>query len=147
MPSSRDDTRDLDEALVTRVGSMSGGSQRWLKTALQAILVSGDALDDLADVSESAPTAEPQERETPRAPDLEDVLSGKMSLEEQLERYPELSEELDGLTDIIDLLRDAGERRRSRGEQILREEILGEEPESDGKEDGEEPGPGQSADS
>jgi hypothetical protein len=139
MPSNRDDTNDLDEALATRLATMSGGSQRWLKTALQAISVSSDAPDDEPEVVEAAPKVELQERETPSAPDLEDVLAGKMSLEEQLERYPELSEELDGLTDIIDLLRDAGERRRSRGEQILREEIMGEEPESKGAEDGEEP--------
>ena len=78
-------------------------------------------------------------RETPSAPDLEDVLSGKSTLSEQLERYPDLEEELDGLSDIVDLLRDAGERRRSRGEQILREEILGEEPASDERPDEGEP--------
>lgn len=139
MPSNPNDTSHLDEALAKRLVAMSGGSQRWLKTALQAISVSVDALDDEPEVVEAAPVTGPPERETPRAPDLEDVLSGKMSLDEQVARYPELAEELEGLTDIIDLLRDAGERRRSRGEQILREEILGEEPDPDGNEDGEEP--------
>jgi len=33
--------------------------------------------------------------------------------------------------EIIDLLREAGERRRGKGEQILREEILGEEAATD----------------
>lgn len=139
MPSNRNDTSHLDEALAKRLATMSGGSQRWLKTALQAIAISGDAPDDVPEALEAATPAGPPERETPQAPDLEDVLSGKMSLQEQVERYPELAEELDGLTDIIDLLRDAGERRRSRGEQILREEILGEETDPDGKENGEEP--------
>jgi hypothetical protein len=32
---------------------------------------------------------------------------------------------------VIDLLREAGESRRRRGEQILREEILGEKPGED----------------
>ncbi len=138
MPRDTTDTSHLDEALAKRLVTMSGGSQRWLKTALQAISVSSDAPDDEPEVVVAAP-AEPPERETPPAPDLEDVLAGKMSLDEQLERYPELADELGGLTDIIDLLRDAGERRRSRGEQILREEILGQEPDPDDKEDGEEP--------
>ena len=139
MSSNTRDTSHLDEALAKRLATMSLGSQRWLKTALQAISVSSDATNDEPEVVEAAPAAEPPERETPRAPDLEDVLAGKMSLEEQVKRYPELAEELDGLTDIIDLRRDAGERRRSLGEQILREEILGEEPGPDAKDNGEEP--------
>lgn len=135
MQGDANDVTTLDEALISRLASMSGGSQRWLKTALQAISISDDAAEDVP----AMPTAEPPPRETPSAPDLEDVLSGKTTLGEQLERYPELAEELDGLSDIVDLLRDAGERRRSRGEQILREEILGEEPASDEGTDGEEP--------
>jgi hypothetical protein len=134
MQRDANDLAALDEALITRIESMSGGSQRWLKTILQAISVSDDALDQPPVI----PATEPQPRVTPSAPDLEDVLSGKVSLGEQLERYPELEEEFDGLSDIIDLLRDAGESRRSKGERILREEILGEEPESEDKTDGDE---------
>jgi len=129
MQRDTNDVTTLDEALISRLASMSGSSQRWLKTALQAISL----IDDTAEDVPASPTVEHPSRETPSAPDLEDVLSGKATLSEQLERYPDLAEELEGLSDIVDLLRDAGERRRSRGEQILREEILGEEPESDGR--------------
>ena len=135
MQRDTNDATTLDDALISRIASMSGSSQRWLKTALQAISLSDVTDEDLAE----AQIAEPPLRETPSAPDLEDVLSGKATLSEQLERYPDLAEELDGLSDIVDLLRDAGERRRSRGEQILREEILGEEPTPDDRPDREEP--------
>lgn len=135
MQRDANDLTKIDEALISRIASMSRGSQRWVKTALQAISLSDDADEDTITI----PAVEPQARETPSAPDLEDVLSGKATLSDQLERYPDLAEELDGLSDIVDLLRDAGERRRSRGEQILREEILGEEPASDERPNGEEP--------
>jgi hypothetical protein len=55
------------------------------------------------------------------------VITGKAKLEEA-EQYPELAEELEGLGEIIDMLRGLGESRRKRGEQILREEILGGKP-------------------
>ena len=135
MQRDTNDITTLDEALISRLASMSGSSQRWLKTALQAISLSDEAAEDMP----ASPAVEHPRRETPSAPDLEDVLSGKATLSEQLERYPDLAEELDGLSDIVDLLRDAGERRRSRGEQILREEILGEEPASGGRTDDEDP--------
>jgi len=64
--------------------------------------------------------------------DLEDVITGKANLREQLEAYPELSNELEGLGDVIDLLREAGERRRRRGEEILRELLEGDGPEESG---------------
>lgn len=107
---------------------MSGGSQRWLKTALQTIAANDEMLDISGEVTE-----EPPRRETPpaeprrKAADLEDVLSGKARLEDQLAEYPELAEEMEGLGDIIDLLREAGERRRKRGRDILREELLGDD--------------------
>jgi hypothetical protein len=70
------------------------------------------------------------------------VVKGKSTLDEQLEAYPELSEEMEGLAEVIDMLREAGEARRRTGEQILREEILGrpeeerdEEPGAEGEED------------
>lgn len=137
----------LDPALAGRVARMSGGSQRWLRTALQAILANDEMMDVDASVERPAgmeldvgpfeeKTKGPEQAE--RLPDLEDVLMGKSTLEEQLEAYPELAEELDGLTDIVDLLREAGERRRKRGEQILREEILGDEPEEDEPEEEED---------
>jgi len=129
--------RGVDESLVIRVSALSRGGQRWLKTALQTI-----ATSDLLEEEEEAPgaqTARASPRPAPEPPakepaaSLEDVITGKADLREHLDAYPELQDELEGLADVIDLLREAGESRRKRGEQILREEILG-----DGAQDGEE---------
>lgn len=122
----------IDGQLAGRIAGMSRGSQRWLKTALQAVTANDEMLD-LADeqVQRPARLDAPPEAPHRRAPNLEDVLSGKIRLEDELAEYPELAEEMEGLSDIIDLLRDAGERRRKRGEDILREELLGDEPEED----------------
>lgn len=137
----------VDPELAARVAQLSPGGQRWLKTALQTIRIS-PLLDEKEarpdDVHERAAAtspprarepnaesaAEPQTRVEPVS-SLEDVIEGRAKLDEQLETYPELAEELEGLGEIIDLLRGAGEARRKRGEQILREEILGETPEED----------------
>lgn len=134
----------IDETLAARAGALSRGSQRWLKTMLHAIRT--------LEVGEEARTSEPAQRlpaqreksagpreaEGPedRPPSLEEVVTGEADLREHLSAYPELADELEGLADIIDMLREAGERRRKRGEKIFREEILGEPPEP---EEGEEP--------
>jgi len=116
--------RGVDADLASRVGGLSRASQRWLKMALVAL---GD-LDDEREEDESARGAVSVQEEPGLRPaaNLEDVITGKSTLEEQLEAYPELSDEMEGLADVIDLLREAGEARRRRGDQILREEILGE---------------------
>ena len=117
--------RGVDADLASRVGGLSKASQRWLKAALVA-------LADLdAEREEEGPargTAKVQDEPAGQRPaaNLEDVITGKSTLEEQLEAYPELSDEMEGLADVIDLLREAGEARRKRGDQILRDEILGE---------------------
>ena len=119
----------LDEALMRKVASLAPGTQRWLKTTLLTIGTSGPA----PALEEEDPPPEPLTRTKPTAKPatLEDVIEGKVDLRDQLDAYPELSEELDGIADIIDLLREGGARRRRKGEQILREEILGEQPEGD----------------
>jgi hypothetical protein len=136
---------NVDESLAVRVATFTRGGQRWLKTALQAIATS-DLLEDAEApaVDETEPAAREQAEiaEAPpaeRAASLEDVITGKADLRDHLESYPELQDELEGLADVIDLLREAGETRRKRGEQILRDEILGEqgqekvEPEDEGE--------------
>jgi len=117
--------RGVDADLASRVSGLSRASQRWLKMALVAI---GDLE---VEREEDAPTRDPIAQPDPptsRRPraNLEDVITGKSTLDQQLEEYPELSDEMEGLADVIDLLREAGEARRRRGDQILREEILGE---------------------
>jgi len=119
---------DIDESLAGRVASLSRGSQRWLKTAIQAIRTSETGPGPVAEAEEEASLQKPQLLK-PKPATLEDVITGKADLREQLEAYPELSSELEGLGDVIDLLREAGERRRGRGEEILRELLEGGEPE------------------
>ncbi len=120
---------EIDASLVERVAALSAGTQRWLKTTIHAIS-SSDAVPPPLEAGTS-PGAASKAPPRPKPASLEDVVSGRADLREHLEAYPELSGELEGLADVIDLLREAGERRRRRGEQILREEILGEPPEEE----------------
>ena len=129
--------KDIDETLMVRLAELSPGVQRWLKTALQSIRTMPAPHEPDVD-SEAQPERElprprprrltsgpPQEIAEERRPaNLEDVITGKADLRDQLDEYPELSGELEGLADIIDMLREVGKQRRKRGEQILREEIL-----------------------
>ncbi len=133
-------TTEVDEALLSRVSALDAASQRWLKTALQAIRLSELPAGEVKPEALSGYLAPPAPRKgrPRRAADLEDVISGKADLRQQLQDYPELAEELEGLAEIVEKLREAGKRRRRRGEQILREEILGEKPPSDEMEEPEE---------
>lgn len=134
----------IDETLAARAGALSRGSQRWLKTMLHAIraLEVGEEARAPERAHELPPQGQrragPREAERPedRPPSLEEVVTGEADLREHLSAYPELADELEGLADVIDMLREAGERRRKWGEKIFREEILGEPPEPD---EGEEP--------
>lgn len=114
---------EIDETLILRLAALSPGTQRWLKTALQSIRTMPGSQEDELDWEPPAAVVEEPERAHPSP--LEDVITGRAKLDEQLEAYPELSEELEGIGDVIDMLRDLGASRRRRGEDILREEILG----------------------
>jgi hypothetical protein len=124
---------DIDQSLVARLATLSTGSQRWLKTAIQAIRSDELVPPAAPDVYEQPPPRKPPLLKP--AATLEDVITGKADLREQLEAYPELSDELDGLADIIDLLRETGERRRRRGEDVLKELLEGERTEEDSDEE------------
>ena len=110
----------VDPALMSRVAALSPGGQRWLKTAIHAIRTMPAATED----EERAPRAVKRREPEQSPPGLEDVITGKADLKD-LDAYPDLAGELEGLGEIIDMLRGLGEARRKRGEQILREEILG----------------------
>jgi hypothetical protein len=114
--------RGLDPDLVERLAEMPAQGQRWLKTALVTIRGFDDADPPREAVAPApVPVAEERAQLERRPADLEDVISGKARLEDQLEAYPELAEELEGLSDVIDLLREAGQARRRKGEDVLRE--------------------------
>ena len=81
---------------------------------------------------EPAPDPEPERR----APDLDDLLTGRRSLKEQLEARPELADELEGLADVIGMLRELGQERRRKGESIFGDDFVSpvdddEEPDED----------------
>jgi hypothetical protein len=126
----------IDPSLIFRLSALSPATQRWLKTAVQSIRTmpaGGDRVDDVTPPEHLRRLPEGGKRkasEEPGPPTLEDVITGKRKLEEA-EQYPELAEELEGIGEVIDMLRGLGESRRKRGEQILRDEILRGEREED----------------
>ena len=116
----------IDRELLGRVASLTRGQQRWLRTILQSVVTMEPA------ARESAPRrpaeeerhrrakprrAEPEPAEEPRRKDLDDLLSGE---DVSGKDYPELAEELEGIGDIADLLRESGRERRRFGEEIMR---------------------------
>jgi hypothetical protein len=136
--------RGLDPDLIERLAEMPAQGQRWLKTVLVTIRGFDDADPPREAVAPVVPVAmqaveEPPQVQRPPA-DLEDVISGKARLEDQLEAYPELAEELEGLSDVIDLLREAGQARRRKGEDVLRElGLVPPEPDPDPEDEDAEP--------
>ncbi len=126
-----DKTQNIDPQVLRSIARSSRATQRWLKTALQTIRTmppAGEAalrvrparpepVPDPAPTPDTEPT--PETELEPRAPDLDDLLTGRRSLKEQLEARPELAEELEGLADVIGMLRDLGRERRKKGEDIL----------------------------
>jgi len=116
-----DKTQDIDSQVLRRVAGSSRATQRWLKTALQTIRTMPPAGESAPSVRPARPAPEPAPapEPEPRAPDLDDMLTGRRSLKEQMDARPELAEELEGLADVIDMLRDLGRERRKEGEDIL----------------------------
>ena len=136
----------MDRQLLGRVAALTPGQQRWLRTVLQSIF-SMEAPAGRA-AQEEAPerprqakpkTAKPAPAEEPRRQGLDKLLSGEGASEEE---YPELADELKGIGDIADLLREGGRERRRFGEELMR--LFG-SPEADaeeGEEDEEDRGEG-----
>ena len=100
-----------------------------------------ETIDPAAEQEEEA--IRPPPAEMPPLPHhrvgLDDMLSGAADLSELAEAYPDLIDELRDISDMASLLQDAGRARRRLGEQILREQLLGDrepeeerEPEEDG---------------
>lgn len=120
---------NVDPALISRIAQLSPGSQRWLKTAIVTMRTMPARAEDAESPAEPRVEVPPQLRKRPKAPakrppDMEDIITGKVDIKE-LDKYPELAEQMEGMGEVIDMLRGLGESRRKRGEQILRDEILG----------------------
>lgn len=109
----------IDPDLLGRVAALTPAQQRWLRTVLQAI----DTIEPPPGRPLSraqAASARPARPSRSPAPALDELLGGA-SLDEQIEAYPELAQDLEGISDVIDLLREAGRHRRRKGEDVLRE--------------------------
>lgn len=101
---------------------MTPAQQRWLRTVIQSIFTmgppgEGHAREERQERPRGAPAREQPPSEQPRRKGLDELLSGEGSLEEA---YPELAEELKGIADIVDLLKESGSARRRFGEELMR---------------------------
>ena len=139
----------MDRELLGRVAALTPGQQRWLRTVLQSIFTmeappgrSARRAAEEAEMREERPrqakpkTAKPAPTEEPRRQGLDKLLSGEGASEEE---YPELADELKGIGDIADLLREGGRERRRFGEELMR--LFG-GPEAEGEEGEEDEGEG-----
>ena len=121
MTGRKNSPPQIDEPLLLKVANLPRGGQRWLRTALHAIATI-EPLEEEQREKKARPAAPPARPRRPRpGPSLDDVLSGEADLKEQADAYPELADELRGISDIADLLREAGRQRRRLGEDILNE--------------------------
>lgn len=114
-----------------RVAALSPAQQRWFRSVLASIRTMEDAVEE-------KPRRVLREAESeaarPRRKGLEDLLRGDAAVDEE---YPELADELKGIAEVAELLKESGRERRRVGEEILR--LLESEPvrdEQDEDEDG-----------
>lgn len=138
----RQTLENVDPALLSRIARLTPGGQRWLKTAIVTMRTMPARAEDTESQTDQPVEVPPQLQKRPRAvekrpPDMEDIITGKVDIKE-LDKYPELAEQLEGMGEVIDMLRGLGESRRKRGEQILRDEILGTREDRQPTEDDEE---------
>ncbi len=131
----------MDRELLGRVAALTLGQQRWLRTVLQSVFTMETPTKRRAEEEpqerprrrEKRPAA-PEAAEEPRRRGLDDLISGKGGSEED---FPELADELKGMGDIADLLREGGRERRRFGEELKHLFESGEEG-SSGEDDEEE---------
>ncbi len=133
----------VDRELLGRVAALTPGQQRWLRTVLQSVFTMetpkkrrGEEEPKERPRRRERRPAAPEAAEEPRRRGLEELLSGKGGSEED---FPELADELKGISDIADLLREGGRERRRFGEELMHlfesgEEGSGEEEEGEGEE-------------
>ncbi len=117
----------LDRELLGRVAALTPGQQRWLRTVLQSVFTMEErprprAGEEPKERPRRRTGAAPERAEEPRRQParpggLDELLSGEGTSEEE---YPELADELKGIADIADLLRESGRERRRVGEELMR---------------------------
>ncbi len=132
----------VDRELLGRVAALTPGQQRWLRTVLQSVFTmetptkrrAEEAREERPRRAKPQPAA-PEAAEEPRRRGLEELLSGEGGSEED---FPELADELKGISDIADLLREGGRERRRFGDELMRLFESGEEGSSGEDEEEEE---------
>ncbi len=112
----------VDRELLGRVAALTPGQQRWLRTVLQSVFTMetpkkrrGEEEAEERPQRRKRRSAAPEAEEEPRRRGLEELLSGEKGSEED---FPELADELKGIADIADLLREGGRERRRFGEEL-----------------------------
>ncbi|HEU4759509.1 MAG TPA: hypothetical protein VFT91_05950 [Dehalococcoidia bacterium] len=138
MSERRRSPEQIDETLLSHVAGLPRGSQRWFKTALQTI-ATVDPFEGTREAEEEAPAQRPREVRGGGAT-LDRVIGGEADVRRETQEYPELAEELKGIAEIADLLREAGRQHRQLGEDVLRQELEEEEEEPRDEDDGATPG-------
>ncbi len=131
----------VDRELLGRVAALTPGQQRWLRTVLQSVFTMetpgkrrGEEEPEERPRRRERRPAAPEAAEEPRRRGLEELISGKGGSEED---FPELADELKGIGDIADLLREGGRERRRFGEELMHLFESGEEG-AGGEDEGEE---------
>ena len=122
----------MDGTLLRHLAGLSSGSQRWFRTTLQAIVTA-----DLPD-EEGEAKAEPSERRPAAAaggPTLDRAVGGEGDARREAREHADLPEELKGIAEIADLLRESGRQHRQMGDDILRQELEEDEEEEPRDED------------
>ena len=132
----------VDRELLGRVAALTPGQQRWLRTVLQSVFTMetprkrrGEEEPEERPRRRERRPAAPEAAEEPRRRGLEELLSGEGGSEED---FPELADELKGISDIADLLREGGRERRRFGDELMRLFESGEEGSSGEDEEEEE---------
>ncbi len=113
----------VDRELLGRVAALTPCQQRWLRTVIQSVFTMetpgkrrGEEEPEERPRRRERRPAPPEAAEEPRRRGLEELLTGKGGSEED---FPELAEELKGIGDIADLLREGGRERRRFGEELM----------------------------
>ena len=114
----------MDRELLGRVAALTPGQQRWLRTVLQSVFTmevprkrrAEEEPEERPRRAKPQPAA-PEAAEEPRRRGLEELISGEGGAEED---FPELADELKGIADIADLLREGGRERRRFGDELMR---------------------------
>ncbi len=134
----------VDRELLGRVAALTSGQQRWLRTVLQSVFTMetprkrrGEEEPEERPRRRKSRPAAPEAAEEPRRRGLEELISGEGGSEED---FPELADELKGIADIADLLREGGRERRRFGDELMHlfesgEEGSGEEEEEEETDD------------